>query len=232
MCFAQKEGHQNKFSRAKRKKKVTHQALAFSAKYDIIETGTLTVWCVYVGFVFSLERGDHMNNLKFKKTIALILAIILTITLGITVYAHDWPDDIDDWDDDDWKAWAEFCDKHFDWDWDWDDDDWDDYWDDYWDRFGIIIIETIMTMTNRIITAMSSTNVATLSTIMATTVITTMPTIIAIILMNVATLFITIITIILLPAPTTTATIAIPKVTAMATTEHTIIPPTIITEAC
>ena len=76
-----------------------------------------------------------MNNLKFKKTIALILAIILTITLGITVYAHDWPDDIDDWDDDDWKAWAEFCDKHFDWDWDWDDDDWDDYWDDYWDRY-------------------------------------------------------------------------------------------------
>ena len=69
-----------------------------------------------------------MKNLKLKKWIAIILAAVLTLTLGITVYAHNWPSDIDDWDEDDWEAWFDYWDDD-------DDDDWDEYWDWYWDNY-------------------------------------------------------------------------------------------------
>lgn len=42
---------------------------------------------------------------KGKKILALILAVTLALSVGITVYARTWPDNIDDWSQDDWNEW-------------------------------------------------------------------------------------------------------------------------------
>ena len=48
-----------------------------------------------------------MDNLSFKKAVAFGTAIILSLTLSTTAFAHDWPSNIRDWSDSDWKAWED-----------------------------------------------------------------------------------------------------------------------------
>lgn len=78
-----------------------------------------------------------------KKFIAVLMASVLALSLSIPVFAHDWPEDVDDWDDDDWEAWEEYWnddDNYDDDEDDYDDDDYDDddeedYWRYYWYKY-------------------------------------------------------------------------------------------------
>lgn len=42
---------------------------------------------------------------KCKKALAVVLAIVLALSVGVTVYARTWPDDINDWSEEDWREW-------------------------------------------------------------------------------------------------------------------------------
>ena len=74
-----------------------------------------------------------------KKFIAILMASVLVLSLTIPVFAHDWPENVEDWDDDDWEAWENYWDDyydHHDYYPDEDcDEDWDKYWDNYWDEY-------------------------------------------------------------------------------------------------
>lgn len=50
-----------------------------------------------------------------KKILAIVLSITLVLGITITVYAHDWPGNIDDWTWEDWEAWNNYWES---WDWD------------------------------------------------------------------------------------------------------------------
>ena len=79
-----------------------------------------------------------------KKFIAILMASVLVFSLSITAFAHDWPEDVDDWDDDDWEAWEEYWDDYYDY-YHPDNHHWydDDYYDDnrnydrdyYWNKY-------------------------------------------------------------------------------------------------
>lgn len=43
-----------------------------------------------------------------KKIIAIILVTILTLSASLAVYAHSWPDDINNWTTEDWRVWNEY----------------------------------------------------------------------------------------------------------------------------
>lgn len=58
-----------------------------------------------------------------KKFIAILMTSVLILSLSIPVFAHDWPENVDDWDDDDWEAWEEYWDGYYDYYPE--DDDWD-----------------------------------------------------------------------------------------------------------
>lgn len=49
-----------------------------------------------------------------KKFIAILLVNILVLSLTFTVYAHDFPSNLDDWTKEDWKKFAEYCEEHDD----------------------------------------------------------------------------------------------------------------------
>lgn len=42
-----------------------------------------------------------------KKIISILLVSILVLSFSVPVFAHDWPSNINDWTEDDWKAWNE-----------------------------------------------------------------------------------------------------------------------------
>ena len=70
-----------------------------------------------------------------KKILAIVLSITLVLGLTITVYAHDWPSNIDDWTWDDWAAWNSYWENHQNNYWNpWDLNEWENEWERAWEN--------------------------------------------------------------------------------------------------